>query len=72
MQKRLLVVLAVAGFSILSAQAHAWGGGFHGGGFHAGAGGVTSWHGAGFGGGGFGGAYHAGYGGVTHLSLIHI
>ena len=67
MQKRLLV-LAIAGLSILPVQANAWrGGGFHGGGFHAGAGGFTSWHHAGYGGGGFGGAYHAGYGGVTHV-----
>ena len=63
MQKRLLVVLAVAGLSILPVQANAW----RGGGFHAGAGGFTSWHHAGYGGGGFGGAYHAGYGGVTHV-----
>ncbi|MCC8992092.1 MAG: hypothetical protein LM550_00015 [Candidatus Contendobacter sp.] len=63
MQKRLLVVLAVAGLSILPVQTNAW----RGGGFHAGAGGFTSWHHAGYGGGGFGGAYHAGYGGVTHV-----
>ena len=63
MQKRLLVVLAVAGLSILPVQANAW----RGGGFHAGAGGFTSWHHAGYGGGGFGGAYHAGYGGGTHV-----
>jgi len=63
MQKRLVVVLAVAGLSILPVQANAW----RGGGFHAGAGGFTSWHHAGYGGGGFGGAYHAGYGGVTHV-----
>ncbi|MCC8999622.1 MAG: hypothetical protein LM522_09005 [Candidatus Contendobacter sp.] len=67
MQKRLLVVLAVAGLSILPLPAGAWGGFHGGGGFHAGAGGFTSWHHAGYGGGGFGGAYHAGYGGVTHV-----
>jgi hypothetical protein len=62
-----LVVLGLAGLSLLSAQANAWRGGGFGGGFHAGAGGFTSWHHAGWGGGGFGGAYHAGYGGVTHV-----
>jgi hypothetical protein len=66
MQKHILV-LVIAGLSILPLSAHAWRGGFRGGGFHAGAGGFTSWHHAGWGGGGFGGAYHAGYGGVTHV-----
>jgi hypothetical protein len=66
MRKQLLI-LAIAGLSILPVQANAWRGGGFGGGFHAGAGGFTSWHHAGWGGGGFGGAYHAGYGGVTHV-----
>jgi len=62
-----LLILGMAGLSILSVQAHAWRGGGFGGGFHAGAGGFTAWHGAGWGGGGFGGAYRAGWGGVTHV-----
>ncbi len=66
MRKQLLM-LGMAGLSLLPLQAHAWGGFHGGGGFHAGAGGFTAWHGAGWGGGGFGGAYHAGYGGVTHV-----
>jgi hypothetical protein len=66
MRKQLLI-LGMAGLSILPAQAHAWRGGGFGGGFHAGAGGFTSWHHAGWGGGGFGGAYHAGWGGATHV-----
>ncbi|MCU0807807.1 MAG: hypothetical protein MUC53_07615 [Candidatus Contendobacter sp.] len=66
MRKHLLV-LGMAGLSILSVQAHAWGGFHGGGGFHAGAGGVTAWHGGGYGGGGWGGAYHADYGSVTHV-----
>ena len=66
MRKQLLI-LGMAGLSILPVQANAWGGFHGGGGFHAGAGGFTSWHHAGWGGGGFGGAYHAGWGGATHV-----
>jgi len=57
-----LLVLGMAGLSLLSAQANAWRGGGFGGGFHAGAGGFTSWHHA-----GWGGVTHVGYGGVTHV-----
>ena len=66
MRKQFLI-LGMAGLTLLPLQAGAWGGFHAGGSFHAGAGGFTTWHGAGWGGGGFGGAYHAGWGGVTHV-----
>jgi len=62
-----LVALGIASAALLPLTAGAWGGFHAGGGFHDGAGGFTSWHGAGYGGGGFGGAYHADYGSVTHV-----
>ena len=63
MRKQFLI-LGMAGLALLPLQAGAWGGFRGGGGFHAGAGGFTTWHGAGWGGGGWGGGFgRGGFGG---------